>query len=609
MKIEFIDFKQNFRIQRISCGNDALVRNAAGQYRLNENLMLFPSQGGVKILFSFLTGKAFKISSADYRKYIERFNEQPSFPYILLELGIVVGRGDTLDKAFFDPPPKMFQNLALNMVPTCNLRCRYCYASSGRRTETAIMPLSLALNIVGEGEPTLVFDSLRHVIAYAKRKVKRVKVNPLSTNGVVTSRIATWLARNIDELQVSCDGPGFIQDKYRPLASGGKSSPAVERTIRQFVRMGKNFRVRATITDDTFGNEKKVINYFFQLGVQRLMFGVLENVGATAGMIKVKQFRQRKVFRKRNHLQELLVLAELQDEVGMRDYDPYLSRIGTTVTCGIYTKSFFVLDPYGNVSACERHTGPYDFKAYPFLKEFIIGRYNPEKKDFDIDFQKLEWFQETIRAILKANACASCSQAPACGAVCLYQIAHRHGSFFPVRRHCDSVDKQFPASMFKYITDKYLVRKIPCLELQHGVLSYRLTYHSFSLSVQRVGGSMRENPYVYVTASDDLIALAKDILAYKNRRVELTLFLLMFDFNSETASRQDGERVRRFLSVLKKNHVYFKISRPLPRSLWGQEYLTVCTEYGLPAHFKECVVGCIPDLFNIIRPQALLYVD
>jgi len=605
MKIEYLDLKNDFHIVRTVEDKKIVTYQNKDDYRLNISLIVLPSSGNERVFFSFLLAKIFKISSGDYQKYLENFSKRHFFPKLLLDLNIIIEKNSQIDKYLLNTPLKLFKKLQFNLSPNCNLRCKYCYASSGRRPEKAAMPFLLAkkaidyvsrycqdeLNLifVGEGEPTFEFKLLKKIISYAKKKIKKVKIDPLSTNGVFSEKVADWLIKNVDNLQISCDGPAFIQNKYRPLLGGKGSSVFVEKTIRYLRKKNKDFRVRVTITDDTFGNEKQIVNYFFDLGVKNLFFGALENIGASQEMISTPGFQQKEVFEKNRLFQEYLKLSEIQDEVGMKNYNINLIRIGTQVTCAIYTKSNFVVDPYGNVSACNRHNSPYDFRNYPFMKDFIIGKYDFRKEKFEIDFEKLDRLKKTIDKEMRVNQCLSCPLFSACGTVCLYHIGLQHGSISTKRSSCLTVDKEYPVSIFKYLASRYLIKKWPYLELKKGKLFYCLLYHQFQLHLQKAEDELKDEPYIYISNLKNLSSLAKRMIEYKKNIKKLTFFLLKFGFKKNDLNIRSGKKIIDFFEELRENNVYFRISKPLPRVILGGEYDKVCEKFRLPKQFKDCL--------------------
>ena len=124
----------------------------------------------------------------------------------------------------------------------CNLRCVYCYASSGEehhvisaaKAKTLIDFIAdkcdrLILDFHGGGEPLIHFDLIRELHAYAAA-TKKLYRTVLITNGAITTGKAQkldWIAEHVDNLAISCDGSPEVQNKNRPFANGNGSSAAV----------------------------------------------------------------------------------------------------------------------------------------------------------------------------------------------------------------------------------------------------------------------------------------------------------------------------------------------------------------------------------------------
>ena len=618
MLIEFLDLKGDncCRVESVH-DNDLISPPSSHKYKLNSSLILLFSFKKEKVFFSYLLGKIFKISSKDYNQYIEHFSNKRPFPKIMINLSIVVPLKEEPNK--IKQPKFFFRNLQLNLAPQCNLRCKYCYASSGRRPDKNTMPFRVAkkavdyvsnfcgdrleLQFVGAGEPTLYINFIKRIFRYAKKKVKHVEINPIITNGVISSSVAKWLSQNA-YVQISCDGPPSIQDKYRPLADGGKSSPFVEKTIKYFVSTHKPFQTRATLVEDIFGREKEVINYFFNLGIQYLNFSGLENVGAAKKMSILPEFHQRKSLDKEMVAEEIKKLMELEEELGMKSYTTSIRQVGSQVTCPIYTKNKFVVDYYGNVSACEDYNGPFDIEEHPFFQDLIIGRYNFQKDKFEINLKKLDKIKETIDKQMQINKCFSCPLFSSCTKICLYQIGVQTGSIFTDYPTCDKVGKTWPTLTVKYLASKYLLKKKPCLEIDRKQLFYSLFFNRFKLHLQKASSVMRDNPYIYITGQDDLNVLLNRIIKYKNTRKNLTLFLLKFKFNKEDLNLKEGRIILRFFKKLRESHVYFRISAPLPKELFGFRYGAICREFNLPLSFKDSLELYIVKNNYVIFPNG-----
>jgi len=576
MIIEVINLKKDFyRVEKIE-NNILIKRSLIRGYAVNNSLIVLSSSTENVIVFSFLLARIFKLSRQDYNRYIKNFSKQSIIPKLLLDLKIIT---KTNNKVRVPKPKFHFRNLQLNLTPNCNLRCIYCCAWSGRRQEKKTMPYQIAqaaidyvskfckgqLNLifVGEGEVTTEFALLKKVFNYAKTKIPEVRINPLSTNGVISKTVADWLIENADKFQVSCDGPDFIQNKYRPLVNGKGSSKMVEKTIKYFVKKKKDFRIRETITNDTLGNEKKIVNYFFNLGVKELTFSPLEDIGAAKQMaLSAKDKQVKTLDRSQLYFNSTQRIIELQNEIGMKLGIKNFNKLGYTMTCGIYTKNMFVVDPYGNVSACERHNSPHDFQEYPFMKDFLIGKYNLQEKKFEIDFQKLDDLPKKIDERLHINKCSKCSLLSACPTICLFDIARASGRLDPQYPTCSEVDKNNLITPFSYLATRYFVNKKPCLEFRNNKLFYSLYLNEFELRFSKNGTSLSKNPYILINQLDKLDLLLKRIIFHKNSRADLTVFLLRFDLEIARCNNIYGKKIINFFNKLKTNRIYFRVTEP-----------------------------------------------
>lgn|GEM_PF-1500420 len=175
------------------------------------------------------------------------------------------------------------QCLTIYLNDRCNLSCGYCYALPGRRADSPRINEAAALGAAelvvrscakkgarfylvlhGGGEPTLEWESVVRLTESTRAMAGRAGVGWfgfLATNGVIPEDKAAWLAREMDEVEISCDGPPDIQDRQRPLANGGRSSLFVERTARILREAGGRFVVRATVTPETVGRQTDIVSY------------------------------------------------------------------------------------------------------------------------------------------------------------------------------------------------------------------------------------------------------------------------------------------------------------------------------------------------------------
>jgi radical SAM protein with 4Fe4S-binding SPASM domain len=451
----------------------------------------------------------------------------------------------------------------------------------------------LHLRLAGGGENTLEFDLLKKILGYAKRKVSKATISFISTNGVISREVADWLIKNADLVQVSCDGPAFIQNKYRPLVDGGASSTFVEKTIKYFVKKGASFKARATAVEEFYKNDLQIINYFWQLGVDIMDISPLTLIGAAEHLSRTTDEKRLTADREYKHLgvylQEHQKVLEIENELRINARGLNFGSLGNTITCGIYTKNYFIVDPDGYASACPRHTSSWDFTKYPFMKEFVIGHYDQKTKRMKVNLRRLNRLIDVMDHQLKVNSCDSCSLLSLCSPVCLYYLGMKYGVIDPKEYNCSADHKSGLLNAFNYFTDRYLINKKPCLEYKNGQLFYSLFYTDFELQISKNNEKLAKNPYIIVDRLDRLQDLEKRIITYKNSREELTAVLLTFQLQPKDLNPENGKKILRFLRVLRKNRVYFRITEPFPKGLWPENNASLSVEFELSQTYKECL--------------------
>ena len=178
----------------------------------------------------------------------------------------------------FDPAPvpesPIEKPVHVTLFPTdgCNLRCRYCYA--GAEKARHVMPVSVgraAVDLVlhnaleqgkdrfevsfhGNGEPFTAFHVVREVAEYAKERAEQTGIEcdiTATSNGVMEEDILDWVIAWVDDITISFDGLPHLQNLQRPMADGGESFPAADRTLRRLNESGKSFSIRTTLTQDS----------------------------------------------------------------------------------------------------------------------------------------------------------------------------------------------------------------------------------------------------------------------------------------------------------------------------------------------------------------------
>jgi len=116
-----------------------------------------------------------------------------------------------------------------------------------------------------------------------------------------------------------------------------------------------------------------------------------------------------------------------------------------------------------------------------------------------------------------------------------------------------------------------------------------LYLNEFELRFSKNGTSLSKNPYILINQLDKLDLLLKRIIFHKNSRADLTVFLLRFDLEIARCNKIYGKKIINFFNKLKTNRIYFRVTEPLPKIMFGNDYFSVCDTFNLPKSYKECL--------------------
>lgn len=174
-----------------------------------------------------------------------------------------------------DPPQpqekKYLKSLCLNVAHDCNLRCRYCFASSGHfGGQRQLMPYEvgqkaidlllassgprqhLAIDFFG-GEPLLNWEETCRILEYAEAKVraagKALKLTLTTNATALTPEIGAYLNQHNVNVVLSLDGRPEVHDAMRATGTEGCYAQ-VQANISRFLETEPpgGYYVRGTFT-------------------------------------------------------------------------------------------------------------------------------------------------------------------------------------------------------------------------------------------------------------------------------------------------------------------------------------------------------------------------
>ncbi len=183
------------------------------------------------------------------------------------------------------PKSAVVKALCLHVSHDCNLRCRYCFASTGdfgtghRMTmdfETAKQAIDWVVAKSGKrrnieidffgGEPLMAMDTVKKTVEYArgleKQHDKQFRFT-ITTNGVLLSdENIAYINREMSNVVLSLDGRPQINDHMRPTANGKGSYDVIVPKFQKLVagRGTKDYYVRGTFTRENLDFSEDVMH-------------------------------------------------------------------------------------------------------------------------------------------------------------------------------------------------------------------------------------------------------------------------------------------------------------------------------------------------------------
>ena len=194
----------------------------------------------------------------------------------LLEIEELMEEGLLFSPDLTEIPPRqetVVKALCLNIAHDCNLRCQYCFASTGDfGGARELMPLEVAKGAVDfliasskhrkqleidffGGEPLMNWDVVKETVKYGREKAAEHNKNfrfTITTNGIaLTPEIEEFINENMYNVVLSIDGRKEVNDRVRQTIS--KKGSVYDVIIPKYQRLkearnGKSYYVRGTFT-------------------------------------------------------------------------------------------------------------------------------------------------------------------------------------------------------------------------------------------------------------------------------------------------------------------------------------------------------------------------
>lgn len=238
-------------------------------------LLLDVESGAVHLLdeAAFLVARALELGEDPLTSLSSKEEAQE-----ILEEFEELRRAGMFDSPELNPPEnrdetQVIKSMCLHVAHDCNLRCKYCFASTGEfHGERMLMTAEvgraaldflivrsgkrrhLEVDLFG-GEPLMNFEVLKDIVAYG-RELERIHGKVIrftvTTNGLaLTSERIEYLNNEMHNIVLSLDGRRDIHDELRPTVNGKGSYDAIVEKAKALVaaRGDKEHYIRGTFTN------------------------------------------------------------------------------------------------------------------------------------------------------------------------------------------------------------------------------------------------------------------------------------------------------------------------------------------------------------------------
>ncbi len=193
----------------------------------------------------------------------------------LQEAGLLFAEDDYVDPetAMLLPKSAQIKALCLHVSHDCNLRCKYCFASTGdfgtghRMTmdfETAKKAIDFVIARSGKrrnievdffgGEPLMAMDTVKRTVEYARSVEKEAGKCfrfTITTNGVLLNdENIEYINREMSNAVLSLDGRKEVNDELRPTINGKGSYDLIVPKFKKLIagRGTRDYYLRGTFT-------------------------------------------------------------------------------------------------------------------------------------------------------------------------------------------------------------------------------------------------------------------------------------------------------------------------------------------------------------------------
>ena len=278
--------------------------------------------------------------------------------------------------------------VCLNIIHACNLRCKYCFADEGEYNghkgkmslETAKKAIDYVVKRSGPrknieidlfgGEPTMMMDTIKEIIAYARENEakwnKRIRFTMTTNATLLTDEMMDYMDKELENIILSIDGRKEVNDKVRIRFDGKGSYDQILPNIKKMVAKRdktKAHTVRGTFTRENldFYEDVKMMVYegFREISIEPV---VLEDGHPLA----LRKEDLPKIFESYDKLYDELV----QKKAEGKEFNFYHFKVDLNGGPCVYKRisgcgagfEYVAITPQGEVYPCHQFVGKEEYK-------------------------------------------------------------------------------------------------------------------------------------------------------------------------------------------------------------------------------------------------------
>lgn len=292
--------------------------------------------------------------------------------------------------------------MCLHIAHDCNLRCKYCFASTGdfgegrklMSYETGKKAIDFLLEKSGDrenleldffgGEPLMNFEVVKQIVKYARSKEKEYGKRfrfTITTNGVLLDDDKIdFINKEMSNVVLSTDGRKEVNDRVRRRVDGTGCYDTIMPKFKKLVdqRGDKDYYVRGTFTKYNLDFSNDVFSLyeagFDQISVEPVVCDAKEDYAITEGDLP-------EVFKEYETLAARILEAEKQGKKFnffhfMLDLNQGPCAIKRLRGCGCGNE-YVAVTPDGDIYPCHQFVGHPEYK----MGNLDEGTFNLEMKN------------------------------------------------------------------------------------------------------------------------------------------------------------------------------------------------------------------------------------